>query len=246
MVKLEEAPSTGRHNENFEAARDRLVRGSTYKDCSTVCIIPTRGLIPVKVAQSWLGLMNPMNQKFHRVFMEKHEVGEAYNLAIEAILANPELSKWKYILTLEEDNIVPPDGLLKLLEAMEQKTDLGHKPDVIGGLYWTKGENGQPMIYGSPQERPRNYIPQVPKIDTLQECNGLGQGFTLFRLNIFKNERMTKPYFKTVQEYIPGQGVKLGTQDLYFFENAAKLGYRFACDTRVKVGHYDLNSDTTW
>ena len=39
------------------------------------------------------------------------EVGEAYSQAIEAILAHPDLSKFKYILTMEHDNIPPPDGL---------------------------------------------------------------------------------------------------------------------------------------
>ena len=33
------------------------------------------------------------------------------------------------------------------------------------------------------------------------------------------------------------------TQDLKLFENAGKLGYKFACDSRVKVGHYDIEND---
>lgn len=229
----------GYHNKNPKS-RDRLLKGNTYRDLSTICVIPTRGMIPAKVVQNWLSMFLPMNQKFIRIFIIGMEVGEAYNHAIEMILQNPELSKWKYVLTLEEDNMPPPDGLLKLYEAMNMDYD------VVGGLYWTKGEGGQPMIYGNPNESPLNFIPQPPTIDTVQRCNGLGMGYTLFKLDIFKDSKIPRPFFKTLQEYHPGLGARVYTQDLYFFENAGKLGYKFACDNRCKVGHYDPNTDVVW
>lgn len=227
---------SGYHNQNLEQQRDRLVRGNTYKDLSTVCVVPTRGLISAKVVQAWLGLMTPMNQKFMRLFIEKMEVGEAYNHAIDIIMGS-ELSKWKYVLTMEEDNMPPPDGLINLYDGMKDF-------DVIGGLYWTKGEGGQPMCYGDPAMMPKNFIPQIPKVNGLHHCNGLGMGFTLFKMEIFK--KMPKPWFRTLQEYIPGGGARAYTQDLYFFEQAAMHGYKFACDTRVKVGHYDVDRDMIW
>jgi len=222
----------GKHNFDTKKTEDRLKQARTYEDLSTICIVPTRGVIPAKVVQSWWGMMSPMNQKFTRIFMIGMEVGEAYNQAIEAILSNPELSKWKYVLTMEEDNCPPPDGLLRLYEGMKEY-------DVVGGLYWTKGEGGQPMIYGSPSTFPKDFVPQLPKSECLHECNGLGMGFNLFKLSIFKDKKLQKPWFKTVQEYTPGIGTSAFTQDLYFYNNAGALGYKFACDTRVKVGHYD-------
>jgi hypothetical protein len=227
----------GHHNADLEKSQDRLIRGKTYKDLSTICIVPTRGVIPARVVQSWMGLMAPMNQKFLRIFIEKMEVGEAYNHGIEQILAHPELSTWKYVLTLEEDNCPPPDGLLKLYESMD-------KFDVVEGLYWTKGEGGQPMCYGNPAVMPRNYIPQLPPIDQVKEYNGLGMGFNLWKLDMFR--KVEKPWFKTVQEYRAGEGVKACTQDMFFFDKAAKHGFKFACDGRVKVGHYDYQTDTMW
>jgi hypothetical protein len=231
--------TSGFHNENIEKSIDRLLQGKAYKDISTICVVPTRGVISAKVVQSWMGMMTPMNQKFIRIFVIGMEVGQAYNDTVEMILANPELSKWKYMLTLEEDNMPPCDGVLKLYENMD-------KFDVISGMYWTKGEGGQPMVYGNPSVVPKNFIPQVPAVNSVQECNGLGMGFTLFKLDIFKNPRLQKPFFKTVQEHIENQGTKCYTQDLYFFENASKCGYRFAVDTRVLVGHYDIERDIVW
>jgi len=227
----------GIHNDHLEQAQTRLMKGRSYKDLSTICIIPTRGIVSVRVLQSWMNLMHPMNQRFVRMFVEGDEVGEAYNNAIEAILADKTLSTWKYILTLEEDNAPPPDGLLKLYENMD-------KYSVIGGLYWTKGEGGQPMIYGDVKEMPKTFVPQLPKTDTVQECNGLGMGFNLFRLDMFK--KLERPWFKSLQEYEPGKGARSYTQDLYFYERAAMSGHRFACDTRVLVGHWDEQNKTMW
>lgn len=228
----------GFHNTSPET-KSRIEKSKSYQDLSTICIVPTRGMIHAKVVQSWLGLMSPMNQKFIRMFAIGMEVGEAYTQTIETILAHPDLSKWKYILTLEEDNIPPPDGLLKLYENMD-------KYDVVGGLYFTKGEGGQPMCYGHPKQFPVNFIPFLPEVDEVAECRGLGMGLTLFKLDIFKNPFMPKPFFKTMQDYTPNIGVRAYTQDLLWFEQAGKLGYRFACDSRVKVGHFDAENSFTW
>lgn len=230
----------GEHNSRNNTL-GRLEKGKTYQDLSTIIICPTRGQVPAKVVQSWMNLMRPMNQKvIGPMFAIGLEVGAAYNNMIGQILANPELSKWKYILTIEEDNMPPPDGLLRLYENID-------KYDVVGGLYWTKGEEGQPMIYGDPKVMPKNFIPQIPQPDALQEANGLGMGFNLWKLKMFKDKRLEfGEWFKTEQSYNPGVGSKAYTQDLYFFEKAGALGYKFACDTRVKVGHYDINTDTVW
>jgi hypothetical protein len=230
----------GLHNADLAASVERLNKSKTYQDLSTIIVCPTRGMIPDRVVQSWMGMIRPMNQKIiGPLFIRGYEVGQAYNMAVEMILSNPELSKWKYMLTIEEDNLPPPDGMIKLYESME-------KYDVVGGLYWTKGEGGQPMIYGDPTVEPINFIPQKPLPDTVQQARGLGMGFNLFKIEMFKDERLKKPWFETKNEFIPGVGAKVYTQDLYFYENAGKLGYTFACDTRVRVGHLDPQSDVVW
>lgn len=237
-------PELGRHNTDFEASVKRLNDAQTYKDLSTVIVCPTRGVIPARVVGSWFNIIKPMNQRVYGpIFMSGMEVGYAYEKIIGDILADPFLSKCKYILTIEEDNLPPPDGLLKLYEAIEGAVD-GIKYDVVGGLYWTKGEMGQPMIYGDPLVMPINFIPQLPKPETVQRANGLGMGFNLFRTEMFA--KVPRPWFKTEQSFTPGVGSKVYTQDLYFFEKAAQAGFIFACDTRVKVGHLDTETDIVW
>lgn len=227
----------GVHNLDPEASAARIERGKGYRDLSTVCVIPTRGKIDSRVVESWWSMVPPMNQSFIRVIVRGMEVADAYNSAIETILAHPQLKDWKYILTLEEDNMPPPDGLLRLYESIDDYA-------CVGGLYWTKGEGAQPMIYGKPGELPM-FVPQVPEPETLVECNGLGMGFNLFKLDLFRDEAIPRPWFRTVQEFGSG-GMSAYSQDLYFFENARKAGYKVACDTRVRVGHYDENQDVVW
>lgn len=232
-------PEVGYHNRDLDVTNDRLEKSKSYQDLSTIIICPTRGQIPARVVQSWMGMMRPMNQKvIGPLFAIGMEVGQAYCSMIEMVLNNPELSKWKYILTIEEDNAPPADGLLKLYESMD-------KFDVVSGLYWTKGEGGMAMQYGDPKVFPKNFIPQKPIPNTVTECNGLGMGFGLFKLDIFKNKNLPKPWFRTVQEVVGG-GARAYTQDLFFFEQAAKLGYRYAVDSRVLVSHYDFQNDVMW
>jgi hypothetical protein len=227
------------NTEGFHNQRDpeEKKKSLAYKDLSTICIVPchSRGIHP-KVVQSWMGLMSPMNQKFLRIFVTDMEVGAAYTETINNILQNPVLSEFKYILTLEHDNLPPPDGILKLYENMD-------KYDVIGGIYYTKGPGGMPMTYGRVDVHPVNFIPFEPTPNSIQPCRGLGMGFTLFKMEIFKNPALPRPFFETVQSYKEGIGAQAYTQDLKFFENAGKLGYKMACDSRVKVGHMDMDGD---
>lgn len=212
------------------------LRRRIYRDASTICVIPTRGEVSALVVDSWWNLMAPMNHPFIRMFVEGLEVGHAYQQAVEAILAHDQLKGFRYMLTLEEDNLPPPDGLLRLLESID-----GYA--AVGGLYWTKGPDGQPMCYGTPGEVPE-YAPRVPEPDKLQDCNGLGMGFTLFDLSVFRD--VEGPWFVTLQGWDPATGGRAMTQDLYCFDRLRKAGHKIACDTRVRVGHYDRHTGVIW
>lgn len=237
------ADDVGINNGAIEGSISRLIKGGSYKDLSTVWVVPTRGVLKPRVVWSWINLVKPMNQTVvGPLFIEQDEVGIAYQKLFDMILEHPELRKFKYILTVEEDNLPPSDGLLKLYESIDDY-------DCVAGLYWTKSSSisaiySQPMIYGDPRNKkvPKDFTPQVPIPETVQECNGLGMGFNLWKIDTLKTKlkKMPKPWFKTVQE--KGHAF---TQDLYFFNEAARYGFRCACDTRVKVGHL-ANDGIVW
>jgi hypothetical protein len=194
-------------------------------------------MIAAKVALSHWNLIFPPNNGVFRMLCLGMEVGDAYSQAIEMVINEPNLSTWQYFLTIEHDNIPPQDGILMLVESMDKHPELA----AISGLYWTKGEGGVPQIWGDVTDPVVNFRPQPPLPNCVQKCNGIGMGFALWRISMFKDEKLRKPWLKTQAS---GQGV--GTQDLYFWSDAIKHGYRCAVDTRVKVGHYDLASDMVW
>jgi hypothetical protein len=229
---------SGIHNADLAASGGRIMRGGSWKDQSIVWITPSAESIPAKVVWSWLHLIFPPNNKLYRMLALGMEVGEAYSNALDAILAHPELSKWKYVLTVEHDNAPPQDGVINLLKRMDDHKEFA----CIGGLYWTKGPEGVPQIWGDPKAPDLNYRPQVPVPGQLVECNGTGMGFNLWRMEMFRDKRLPRPFFKTKASAQEG----VGTQDLAFWGEARKLGYRCAVDCGVLVGHYDQQSDTMW
>ena len=225
------SPDYGAHNAQLDAAIKRLDYAGAYKDLSCIQVVPGFGQMPTKCVVSWMNMVTPPSQKFFRIWALGMEVGEAFSQTIANILSHPELSKFKYLLTLEHDNSIPPDGLVKLLARMEAHPEYA----CIGGLYFTKGNNGQPQVWGDPKDPVINFRPQKPVPGELVECCGTGMGFNVWRLDMFKDERLRRPWFKTQCD---SSGV--GTQDLYFWSDARKYGYRCAIDCDVLVGHYDL------
>lgn len=228
----------GVHNNDLQKSGQRIMQGGSWKKQRVIMLIPAGISIPTKVYLSHCGLIFPPNQAQYRMAAIGMEVGEAFSNAIEEIINHPDLGQWDYLLTIEHDNIPPQDGLVKLIKRMEEHPEFA----CIGGLYWTKGEGGVPQIWGDPKDPITNYRPQVPDPNGgLVECCGTGMGFNLWRLPMFKDQRLRKPWFKTIAD-----STGVGTQDLYFWGDARKHGYRCAIDCGVKVGHYDPVSDICW
>lgn len=227
----------GKHSIDLKKTNERLTKDGSWKKQRIIVILPTSNLMAAKVALSHWNLIFPPNNGVVRILALGAEVGAAYSEAIESVLAHPELSQWEYILTIESDNMPPADGVLKLLKDMDEYPQY----DCIGGLYFCKGDGGCAHIWGDPKDPVLNFRPQVPLVDTVMECNGSSMGFHLWRTKMFKDKKLRKPWFKT----IAGQeGV--GTQDLYFWGDAKKHGYRTAVDTSVKVGHWDEANQICW
>lgn len=228
----------GRHNADLAASTSRLTRGGSWKKQRVIMLIPSAEMIHARIYLSHCSLIFPPNQPAHRMMALGEEVGEAYSNAIGDILTHPDLSQWEYLLTVEHDNAPPGDGLVRLIAQMEAHPEFA----CIGGLYWTKGEGGVCQAWGDPRDPAINFRPQLPDPNGgLIECCGTGMGFNLWRLAMFKDERLRRPWFKTVAGK---EGV--GTQDLYAWADFRKHGYRCAIDCSVLVGHYDADADIMW
>jgi hypothetical protein len=222
----------GVHNADLAATSARIIKGGSWKKQRVVVVVPAADLIPAQVALSMWNLGFPPNNGVIRILAQGMEVGDAYSSAIEQVLAHPDLKDWEFLLCAEHDNLAPSDGVVKLVEQMEQHPELA----AVGGLYYTKGAGGCAQIWGDAKDPVQNFRPQPPDVSGgLVECCGTGQGFTLFRLSMFKDPRLKRPWFRTLSGK---EGY--ATQDLAFWTDARKYGYRCAIDCSVKVGHIDF------
>lgn len=215
----------------------------TYRDHSTILVMPNRTPeFHYRVISAIFSMAAPMNQKRHMLYCVGDEVGVAYNNLIKGILDTPSLASFKYIMTIESDNVVPQDAHIKLIETLE-----AGMWDAVSGLYFTKGDVNMPMAYGDPAKfeatgelefAPRDVTEALTKGKTIP-VNGIAMGCALWRLDLFRE--MERPWFVTVNDVV-GAGVMAFTQDLWFCKAARKAGKRFAVDCRVRVGHMDLNT----
>jgi hypothetical protein len=234
----------GAHAQDLPKTTLRLLEGGTWKKQRIIVLLPAGKTMSTKVALSHWGLAFPPNQPVHRMLCLGMEVGDAYSQAIEQILAHPDLSTWEYLLTIEHDNIPPSDGVVKLIRQMELHPEFAG----IGGLYFCKGPDGCAHLWGDPADPILNFRPQVPRQGELMEVCGTSMGFNLWRLSMFKDTRLKRPWFQT---YTGIEGRGIGTQDLTFATDARKYGYRFAVDCSILVGHHDLDgaygpADMVW
>lgn len=231
----------GINNGDLGKTSARLMKGASWKRQRIVVVIPAAETIPAKVYLSHINLGFPPNNSVFRILAMGQEVGEAYSNAIESVLAHPDLSQFEFLLLMEHDNCPPSDGVIQLLEQMEAHPEFAG----LSGLYFTKGMGmggtgaGCAQIWGDVKDPILNFRPQPPDPNGgLVECCGLGNGFTMFRLSMFKDERLRKPWFKTAKG---PEGY--ATQDLWFAQDARKYGYRFAVHCGCRVGHYDMKGD---
>lgn len=225
---------SGVHNSDPKKTTARLMKGGSWKKQRVVVVLPAADLIPAKVCLSLWNLAFPPNNGVVRVLAQGMEVGDAYSQAIEGILAHPDVKDFEFLLTVEHDNCPPADGLVRLIERLEEHPEL----HAVGGLYFTKGQGGVAQIWGDANDLILNFRPQVPDPEGgLVKCYGTGMGFTLYRLSMFREGKLPKPYFRT-KKGLNGEGV--GTQDLSMWAEAFKHGYKCAIDCGVRVGHYDL------
>ncbi len=229
------------HGRGYDMAMHHM--GISYQDKSTAIVIPTIGPINAKVVERLLMLLSPQNCKRAMCIIEHEEVAAAYNYAVKRIIEDPK-NKFKYILTIESDNIVPIDCHIKLLKAIEQTGAAA-----VGALYFAKGfDTWFPMAFGDPSKgqfdcQPRDVYEASMKEQLMEVC-GVAMGCTLFDTSIFRE--LEPPWFVTYQEDGTG-GKQFGgaSQDLYFSRRVREIGRRLFVHCGCLAGHID-NENTIW
>lgn len=120
-----------------------------------------------------------------------------------------------HMLFIDDDVLVPPFGLKRLLS---------HDVPIVGGLYYQRTPPHLPVVYKHVEGT--QWVPVTEFCAGLQEVDAIGFGFTLIKREVF--EKMERPWF----EFSDRMG-----EDMWFCQNAKKLGYTILVDADVKCRH---------
>lgn len=186
-----------------------------------------------------------------------YSIQDAYNLITKRAL---ELGV-EWLIIIEDDVMIPPNLFIKFAEYIDAA-----KEPVVSGLYYTKSDPGEPLIFrGRGNGAYQDFI-----FGDKVRCDGLPMGCLLLHTSLLRwmwdREEQYKAVdgadlrrvFETPKQifYDPEKGglERLeGTQDLHFFDRVimnkvlkktgwkklAKKKYPFLCDTSIFCQHID-------
>lgn len=106
---------------------------------------PATGLIRIEWHQSRSGQMIPPNwstvtmvQLMNSYIPLRYQVADAQNIIIDHAVKND----FQWVLLLEHDTLLPPDGFIRFNEYMKREDT-----PVVSGLYFTRSHPTEPLVY---------------------------------------------------------------------------------------------------
>lgn len=205
-----------------------------------ICV-PTLGTVSTRWAIAYQDIVTPMNARVPRVIRQGDEVGVSRNLIVSEVLKMT--PKPSHIFFLDDDVIPATKWVLMRL--------LTHNVDMVSGIYFLKGEYGEPLAFREPGYGTIPYDPRRGLVPVW----GSGMGLTLIRTSVFErvrdgidiglDERGNPKWFYTSGD-IPGEHQI--NEDLWFCAQARKVDIPTHVDMNPQAfgWHYDLSSHTAF
>lgn len=142
--------------------------------------VPCTGLVRIEWVMAKYAQIIPTNwsqvemiQWLNTYAPLEYQLPDAENLIAKQVVLND----YEWLLSIEQDNVVPPDSFVRLNEYMIAKT-----APVISGLYYTKSVPPEPILYrGRGNGSFRDF-----KLGDKVWCDGIPFGFTLIHGSIIK------------------------------------------------------------
>lgn len=172
---------------------------------------------------SFIGLLRPEGS--FTMTVHGQSPATSRNMIIKRALEND----CTHIFFMDDDMILPPDTLLKLIE---------HKKDIVSALYLLRSFPHRPAFFDKAYENGRCKFTFLEKGMTgLIKGVNCGLGAVLISTNVFK--ALEEPYVRL------GEIEKDGwCDDVGFFNRCRQAGFDIYCDLDSPVGH--MASLTIW
>jgi hypothetical protein len=220
---------------------------------------PTLGAVSVWWARAVENLMWPNNGIKGidcQIDSRGGEIAEMRNMTVARLLqCETETRELSYFFWVDDDVIPTAGALLQLLS---------HRRDIVSGVYFLKlpGRLASPLIYPHRLGGADQFVPAPNGGQRSYEVWGHGMGLCLVAGGVYKRMRdeLNLPrdkygnpeWYKTPQTVREDGGIVVedgvidqgGTEDLYFLDNAGKLGYRpvVDCSKHAFGFHHDLKT----
>lgn len=177
------------------------------------------------ITTSFFDVMMSMETKYQYSVLRNNMLPLERNRthSVEIALQDPSVT---HCLFIDTDIVPPVRNFLDIMVSYDQ--------DILGLLCTKKCPPYEPILYkkDAPQEEVlNNFWVKYPK--GLVEVDAVGTGCLLVKRQVF--EAMKKPYFKFYGSY---ETNTFQSEDVYFLENAKKLGFKCFVDTMHPCTHH--------
>jgi glycosyltransferase involved in cell wall biosynthesis len=185
--------------------------------------IPTKnGLWSYRFGLSLLQLQTPINCSLMHIIVAGKPVDEARNIIVDQAKA----AGAKYLMFVDDDNLVPPFAIPRLLNL---------KAKVASGVYYTKYQPPTPVILK------KDCVGGYDKwtYGEVIDVDYIGLGCALVDMSVF--DEIEAPYFKYSKGGVdPFKAEPHIGEDVYFCNKVLQAGHKIYVDTYVQAGHEDF------
>ncbi len=226
---------------------------------------PTTGLVRMEWVRARYGQCIPTNWSnfdlhsyLNGFFPIEYQLADAENMMVEEMIKGD----YEWVISIEQDNIIPPDAFLRINEYIIDK-----KIPIVSGVYFTKTVPPEPILY---RGRGTGHFADWKFGDKVW-VDGIPFGFTLIHASILKamwdeseeyvchGQKIRKifeqPNMVWQDPETGAQMVKKGTTDLEWcsrimkddifikagWSKYQKMKNPFLVDTRLFIKHIDQN-----
>jgi hypothetical protein len=161
--------------------------------------------LPPKLVRAFSKVQPPINTNTMEIEITGKPIDVARNRIVELALEH----KAKWLFFWDEDVLLPPDAVRKLVFEMEQRPSAG----IIGGIYVSKTLPPEPLVFNDIGDG-SYWDWQVGQVFPIY---ALGMGCAIIRMEIFKD--LEAPWFRTIDEV-----GERWTEDIYFCHKLMETG----------------------
>ena len=206
------------------------------------------GAVPTLTAVSLFALQRPCSMGL--MTADQYRTDHARNLITKEFMKGD----WDYLFFLDDDNPVPKDTLIKLLE---------DDKDIVGVPILTRRKDKEKghwlcAFYGQSFNELRFYFPIEEFRDEgyLHRVDAVGMGCTLIKRKVL--EKLHAKYRDYIFEFTAVNlkkpielddrviGARRMSEDLEFSERASDMGFEIWIDTRIRPIHLGEQTHIQW